>query len=86
MAYRVELTPTATKQLEGLSKRIQKRIYRQLKLLAVSPRGVGTKKLQGKRELWRIHAGKDYVIVYTIEGRKLLVLVVRIGHRKDIYR
>ena len=86
MAYRVQLTPKAIKQLEGLSTRIKNRIYRQLKLLAVSPRGAGTKKLQGKRELWRIHASKDYVIVYTIEGRKLLVLIVSIGHRKDIYR
>lgn len=86
MAYRVELTPKAVKQLEGLPKHVRRRIYRQLVLLGADPRRAGTKKLQGKRDLWRIHAGKNYVIVYTIKGRKLLVLVVNIGHRGDIYR
>ena len=53
--------------------------------LCFAPRPIGSVKLEGEENLWRIRVG-DYRIVYTIEDKKLIVLVVRIAHRKDVYR
>ena len=86
MPYRVELTPKAHRQLKDLPRHVQKRIVRRLDLLADDPRQPGTKKLQGRPELRRVHVGKDYVIVYTIRQERVAVLIVRIAHRKDAYR
>lgn len=86
MGYRVDLTPRAAKELERLPKPIQKKIARWLDVLAEDPRCTGSKKLEGARDLHRVHAGKDYVIVYTILEDALLVLVVRSAHRREAYR
>jgi len=86
MAWRVELTSRAAGELEALPKHVRKRIVRWLDLLADDPRREGTKKLEGRGELRRVHASKDYVIVYTLLKRRILVLVIRIAHRKDAYR
>ena len=82
MRYRVELTPRAAKELEGLPKRIQKRVARWLDVLADDPRCQGSKKLEGVQDLYRVHAGKDYVIVYTILDDAVVVLVAHIAHRQ----
>ena len=84
MGYRVDLTPRAAKELERLPKRIQKRIARWLDVLAVDPRCEGSKKLEGASDLYRVHVGRDYVIVYTILDDA--VLVVRVAHRREVYR
>ncbi len=86
MTYRVELTPKARRELTSLPRHVQKRIVRWLDLLAEDPRRTRTKQLEGRAELRRVHAGKDYVIVYTIQQKQVLVLVVRIAHRKEVYR
>jgi len=86
MGYRVDLTPRAAKELERLPKHIQKRIARWLDVLAEDPRCEGSKKLEGTRDLYRVHAGRDYVIVYTILDDAVLVLVVRVAHRREAYR
>lgn len=86
MPYRVELTRKAAKELQDLPKHVQRRVARWLDLLAVDPRCEGSKQLAGKRELRRAHVGKDYVILYTIRDVEVLVLVVRVANRKDVYR
>ena len=86
MWYRVELTPRAAKELERLPKRIQKRVARWLDVLAKDPRCRVSKKLEGAQDLYRVHSGKDYVIVYSIVDDAVLVLVVRIAHRREAYR
>jgi len=53
--------------------------------LADGPRPAGAKKLKGGGELWRIRVG-DYRIVYAVRDRILLVLVVRVAHRREVYR
>ena len=50
------------------------------------PRREGTKKLEGHGELRRVHASKDYVIVYAVRDKEVLVLIVRVGHRREVYR
>lgn len=86
MAYRVAFTSQAERELDQLPRPIQKRITRWLDLLAEDPRRAGTKKLEGPSGLHRVHASKDYVIVYAVRDKEVLVLIVRVGHRKDVYR
>ena len=86
MRYPIAFTPQAQKEFDGLPGHIQRRIARWLDLLAADPRREGTKKLQGQGELRRVHASKDYVIVYLVRNKQVIVLIVRVGHRKDVYR
>jgi len=86
MSYRIELTRRVAKELEQLPKPIQKRVARWLDVLAVDPRCEGSKQLEGKKHLRRVHAGRDYVIVYTVLEDVVVVLVVRIAHRREAYR
>ena len=82
----MELTPKAADELRKLARPVQRRVVRWLDLLADDPRRAGTKQLTGRPNLRRVHAGKDYVIVYTVRRTKLLILVVRIAHRRDVCR
>ena len=86
MAYGIELTPKADDEFRDLPRPAQTRILRWLDLLSDDPRRAGTKQLVGRPELRRVHASKDYVIVYTILDKRVVVLVVRVAHRKDVYR
>jgi mRNA interferase RelE/StbE len=86
VAYRVRFTPKASAELEALPRHVQKRTARWVDLLAEDPRRPPTKQLANRPELRRVPVGKDYVIVYTIRREQLLVLVVRVAHRKDVYR
>jgi mRNA interferase RelE/StbE len=65
--------------------RIQARIRARVDALATNPRPAGAKKLKSRDELWRIRVG-DYRIVYEIRDRVLLVLVLRVAHRREVYR
>ena len=85
MAYTVLLAPPAERQLKSFAPPVQKRLAKRLKTLRDNPRPHGVKKLVGDDNLYRIREG-DYRIIYTIEDRKLVVLVVKIGDRKEIYR
>lgn len=86
MAYKIILTGKANRQLEEFGQEIQKRVGRMIDLLAENPRCPGSKRLKGRNYLYRIHAGKDHVILYQIEDQIVTVLVVRIANRKDAYR
>lgn len=83
--YSIVFAPAALRQLRKLPKPDQKRIVREIEILEDDPRPHGIKKLQGTDNLWRIRIG-DYRVVYEIQNAKLIVLVLRIAHRKDVYR
>ena len=85
MAYRVELTPDARKSLKRVPADVQERVLAALFLLGQTPRPSSVKKLSDKRDLYRIRVG-DYRVLYRIQDTVLLVLVVKIGHRRDVYR
>lgn len=85
MVYRVLLAPPAERQLKALAEPIQKRLVRRLKSLQGNPRPHGVKKLSGEENLYRIREG-GYRIIYTIRDKELVVLVVKIGDRKEVYR
>ena len=83
--YRIELRPSAVRELEKLDNRERQRVGRKISELAHNPRPSGAKKLQGEGGWWRVRVG-DYRIIYAIEDARLVVLVVRVGHRREVYR
>ncbi|MHB1157133.1 MAG: type II toxin-antitoxin system RelE family toxin [Phycisphaerales bacterium] len=88
MSYTVELTPAAAKSLRRLQRThsdIARRIADAIDGLAAVPRPPGVKKLQGEANLWRIRVS-DFRILYEIHDKRLLVLVVDMGNRRDVYR
>jgi mRNA interferase RelE/StbE len=85
MAYSILLAPPAERQLKALTEPIQKRIVKRLRTLKENPRPQGVTKLAGEDDLYRIREG-DYRIVYTIRDKALIILVVKIGDRTEIYR
>ncbi len=84
MAYTIEFRPRALRDLKGLPRDVQRRILKHIEDLADDPRPPGVKKLSGAEDLYRIRIG-DYRVIYQIRDKVLLVVVVRIGHRGDIY-
>jgi len=85
MAYRIEVKPSAARALAKLPRPAQRRIARKIDALADGPRPEGAEKLKGANDLHSIRVG-DYRVIYQIRDDVLLVLVVRIGHRRDVYR
>jgi mRNA interferase RelE/StbE len=85
VAYSIHFKPSVAKTLAKLPRDAQRRIATRIEQLIADPRPQGVEKLKGKDNLYRVRAG-DYRIIYTIEDDKLVVLIVSIGHRRDIYR
>jgi mRNA interferase RelE/StbE len=83
-SYRVELKPSARRELEHLPDQVIARVFRRLEDLESRPRPPGCKKLKGGHSEWRIRVG-DYRVVYTIDDGKRLVEVTRIRHRSEVY-
>ena len=83
--YRVELRPAALRDLRKLEPAIRGRIGVAIDQLGQTPRPAGVEKLQGQENRYRVRVG-EYRVLYEIEDRVLLVLVIRIGHRRDVYR
>jgi mRNA interferase RelE/StbE len=85
LAYRVEFTPRAERDFKSLDGSIRGRIRQRIDGLAQNPYPQGIKKIEGEDELYRLRVG-DYRILYQVKAKVLLVLVVGIGPRRDIYR
>lgn len=85
MAYTIQFKPLALRQLEKLPRDAQKRLSAKIEALRDDPLPVGCKKMAALPDTWRIRAG-DYRVVYQVHRGVLLVLVLSIGHRKDVYR
>ncbi|WP_353508807.1 type II toxin-antitoxin system RelE/ParE family toxin [Intrasporangium sp.] len=85
MTYRIELSPGAARQLRKLDGDARRRVQAAVELLGQDPRPAGAKKLVGGEGEWRVRTG-DYRIVYEVNDGVLLVLVLSVGHRREIYR
>lgn len=83
--YHVEFTPAAEKELRSLDRPFQTQVFQKIESLADDPRPHGVEKLKGDDGFYRIRSG-NYRIVYTINDKVLVVLVIRIGDRKEVYR
>ena len=84
MAYKYRLSKTALKYLKCLSRADVQRVYTAIEKLTFDSRPSGCKKLHN-REGWRIRIG-NYRVIYTIDDQELLILVVKVGHRRDVYK
>ena len=85
MTYRVQVAPAAVRQLRKLDGSALRRVQAAIELLAEEPRPSGAKKLVGGDGEWRVRTG-DYRIVFEINDGVLLVLVVAVGHRREVYQ
>lgn len=83
--YRIEFAPSAACAFGDLHAEVQRRLAPHIDSLAEEPRPAAAKRLAGDSALWRIRVGA-YRIVYAIEDGALVVLVVKLGHRRDVYR
>jgi mRNA interferase RelE/StbE len=84
--YTISIKPSALKELSKLPKATVKKTEKAIDALAENPRPDGVKKLKGSEgDLYRIRVG-DYRIIYYIEDEIKIVDIIKIGHRKDIYR
>ena len=85
MAYTLEIPKSAKKELEALPRQIGGRVVAVVRGLAVDPRPEGCVKLAGFKDTYRIRVG-DYRVVYEIHDLVLRVLLLKIGHRREVYR
>jgi len=83
--YKIELKREPEKFIRKQSRKIRIQLISALRKLQKDPRPRQAKKLSGLDELYRIRVG-DYRIVYTIRNKILIILVLRIAHRKDVYK
>jgi mRNA interferase RelE/StbE len=85
VAYAVVLKPAAVRALRKLPEDIRRRVAGRIDALRGDPRPPGAEAIQGARNLYRIRVGDDRVI-YQVENKALVLLVVHIGHRREVYR
>ena len=84
MKYKIFIEKSALKNLSKIPLQDQSRVINSIQKLSKNPRPSGNKKLSG-RDAWRIRVG-NYRVIYEIHDDRLIILVINIGHRKDIYR
>jgi mRNA interferase RelE/StbE len=84
-SYEVQLSAAAAREFRKLPTDVAKRLKPAILALADNPRPQGVVKLAGQENAWRIRSG-DYRVLYQIHDRTLLVLVVEIAHRREVYR
>ena len=83
-SYRLLVKPSAVKELEALPVKDRRRIAGRIRKVASEPRPAGAEKLSGQ-EKYRLRQG-DYRVLYAVDESELTLVVVRIGHRRDVYR
>lgn len=83
--YQVEFTPAADRQLAKLARPARTMVAAAIVTLGTNPRPRGCVKLSGADDLWRIRI-RNYRVVYAIVDQRLIVTVIKIGDRKDVYR
>jgi mRNA interferase RelE/StbE len=85
MRYSLEFTVSASREFRNLEHQVQRRIEEKITALCDDPLPPGSKKLKGQADHFRIRVG-DYRVIYRIDGKRIVIVIVRIGHRKDVYR
>ena len=85
MTYSIEIKQSAQKELAKLPASIADKVIKQIRALADDPRPNGCKKLVGTDYTYRIRIN-DYRVVYSIFNQQLIIQVIKIGHRKAIYK
>ncbi len=83
--YRIDWKPSALKELRNIDQQFIPRIIEAVEALAENPLPDGVRKIQGGNHSYRIRIG-DYRIIYQLYEKYLIIEIIRIRHRKDVYR
>lgn len=83
--YTVEVSRRAIKSIAALPRKEEQRVRAAIELLADEPRPPNCVALTGEQSVYRVRVG-DYRIVYKVIDARLMILVIRVGHRRDVYR
>ncbi|HXX24977.1 MAG TPA: type II toxin-antitoxin system RelE/ParE family toxin [Terriglobia bacterium] len=83
-SYKVLIKPSAVKEIEGIPQRDRQRIVARIQGLSTNPRPPGCEKLSGQ-DKFRLRQG-SYRIVYSVNDDEFSLLIVKVGHRKEVYR
>ena len=83
--YRIEFSHRAAKAYHALPEDVRRRIEPKIDALAEHPRPYGARKIEGEETAYRVRVG-DYRILYEVHDRPLLILIMNVGHRRDVYR
>ena len=84
--YRLVIKSSAAKELEAVGQKTDRaRLVASIQALALQPKPAGAEKLSGQQDLYRIRSG-NYRVVYEIDNGEIVVSVIKVGHRKEIYR
>ena len=81
--YQIEVTRAAQRDLTSLPKSVFKRVDAKIQSLSEDPHPRGSKKLEDK--LFRVRVG-DYRIIYQVNADRIVIVIVRVGHRREVYR
>jgi len=84
-SYEIEISRTAERQLGKAAEENQLRVVRAVMVLAGQPRPRGSRKLTGYDDVFRIRVGR-FRVLYSVSDARLVILVLKIGHRSDVYR
>jgi mRNA interferase RelE/StbE len=84
MRYSIEFAASALREFKALDGAVQRRIGNRISELETNPFPAGSRKLHGQEDLFRVRVG-DYRIIYRVDGKRIVIVIVRIGHRKDVY-
>lgn len=84
MSYQIFIKPAARRQLKKLTRTVQQELITRIESLSANPRPSSCKKLKGRQDQYRLRVG-DYWIIYSIEDISLIVRVIKVGHRRDVY-
>ncbi len=84
-SYKIEVSATAEKQLRKLGKENRQRIIEAISNLAKTTRPTGCRKLKGFEDVYRIRVG-TYRLIYNINDKQVLIIILKEGHRKHVYR
>lgn len=82
--FAIRFDPYARRALDKIDKPVRRRILVRIAALADDPRPAGAVMLKGRHGDWRIRVG-DYRVIYTVDDEVLIVLVIEVGHRRDVY-
>jgi mRNA interferase RelE/StbE len=83
-SYKIEWKRSAVKELRSLSKDVVAKILQSVEQLSTNPYPAGVRKLVGVEHTYRIREG-SYRVIFTVTASSLVIEIVRVGHRKDVY-
>jgi mRNA interferase RelE/StbE len=84
-SFDIEVSRTAEKQIKKLGREDQIRVLRTIRDLADEPRPRGCRKLRGYDDIYRIRVG-TYRVIYSLDGDRIVIVILKVGHRREVYR